>query len=58
MSKEQVASKVCKLLAMANKDSGATENEMKTAMTMARVLMLRHHLSPTFVEGIRRSRLS
>jgi len=46
MSKEQVLSRISKLLAVADKNSGATENEMRTAMAMARVLMLRHHLSP------------
>jgi len=50
MSKEQVLSKVRKLLAMADKKSGATENEMMTAMALAHALMLRHHLSPTLVQ--------
>jgi Protein of unknown function (DUF2786) len=47
MSKDQALIKIRKLLAMAEKNSGATENEMITAMAMARTLMLRHHLSPT-----------
>ena len=55
MSKEQALDKVRKLLAMADKSSGATENEMITAMAMARVLMHRHHISPTFVRGFRRN---
>jgi Protein of unknown function (DUF2786) len=55
MSKEQVLSKVRKLLAMADKKSGATENEMMTAMALAQALMLRHHLSPTLVQGLQRS---
>ena len=54
MSKEKVLSKVRKLLAMADKKSGATENEMITAMALAQALMLRHHLSPTLVQGLRR----
>ena len=58
MSKEQALNKVRKLLAMADKNSGATENEMMTAMAMARVLMLRHHISPNFVQGFRRIRAS
>jgi Protein of unknown function (DUF2786) len=55
MGKEQVLSKVRKLLAMADKKSGATENEMMTAMALARALMHRHHLSPTLVQGLQRS---
>ena len=55
MSKEQVLSKVRKLLAMADKTSGATENEMMTAMALAQALMLRHHLSPTLVQDSQRS---
>jgi hypothetical protein len=55
MSKEQVLSKVRKLLAMADKKSGATENEMMTAMALAQTLMLRHHLSPTLIQGLQRS---
>ena len=56
MSKEQVVSRVRKLLALADKNSGATENEIETALAMARVLMLRHHISPNFVGGLRRTR--
>jgi len=55
MSKDQVLSKVRKLLAMADKKSGATENEMMTAMALAQALMLRHHLSATLVQGLQRS---
>jgi Protein of unknown function (DUF2786) len=55
MRKEQILVKICKLLAMADKKSGATENEMMTAMAMARALMLRHHLSKNFVQGFRRT---
>jgi len=55
MSKEQVLSKVRKLLAMTDKKSGATENEMMTAMALAHALMLRHHLSPTLVHSLQRS---
>jgi hypothetical protein len=55
MRKEQVLSKISKLLAVADKNSGATENEMMTAMAMAQALMLRHHLSQNFVQGFRRS---
>jgi hypothetical protein len=54
MSKEKVLSKVRKLLAIADKKSGATENEMMTATALAQALMLRHHLSPTLVQGLRR----
>jgi hypothetical protein len=56
VSKEQALNKVRKLLAMADKNSGATENEMMTAIAMARVLMRRHHISPTFVQGFRQTR--
>jgi hypothetical protein len=55
MSKEHALDKICKLLAMADKNSGATENEMMTAMTIAQALMLRHHLSRNFVQGFRRA---
>jgi Protein of unknown function (DUF2786) len=55
MSKEHALDKICKLLAMADKNSGATENEMMTAIAMAQTLMLRHHLSQNFVQGFRRS---
>jgi Protein of unknown function (DUF2786) len=58
VSKDQALDKVRKLLAMADKNSGATQNEMMTAMAIARVLMLRHHLSPTFVQGYRRTHAS
>jgi hypothetical protein len=40
---------------MADKKSGATENEMMTAMALAQALMLRHHLSPILVQGLQRS---
>jgi hypothetical protein len=55
MSKEHALDKIRKLLAMADKNSGATENEMMTAMAMAQTLMLRHHLSQNFVQGFRRT---
>ena len=55
MSKEHVLDKIRKLLAMADKNSGATENEMMTAMAMAQALMLRHHLSQNFVQSFRRT---
>jgi hypothetical protein len=55
MSKEHVLGKIRKLLAMADKNSGATENEMMTAMAIAQALMLRHHLSQNFVQGSRRT---
>jgi Protein of unknown function (DUF2786) len=55
MSREQVLSKVRKLLAMADKKSGATENEMMTARALAQALMLRHRLSPTLAQDLWRS---
>jgi hypothetical protein len=45
MSKYKIMDKVRKLLAMADKNSGASENEMMTAMAMAQALMRRHRLS-------------
>jgi hypothetical protein len=35
---------------MADKNSGASENEMMTAKAMAQALMRRHHLSQRFVQ--------
>jgi hypothetical protein len=35
---------------MADKNSGASANEMMTAMAMAQALMRRHHLSQRFVQ--------
>ena len=46
MSKDNIIGRIRKLLAIADKNSGASENEMMTAMSMAQALMLRHHLSP------------
>jgi Protein of unknown function (DUF2786) len=53
MSKENIIGKIRKLLAIADKNSGASANEMMTAMSMAQALMLRHHLSPRSVPGFR-----
>ena len=55
MSKANIADKIRKLLAIADKNSGATQNEMMTAMSIAQTLMLRHHLSPRYVQGFRNS---
>jgi Protein of unknown function (DUF2786) len=38
MSKDNIMDKIRKLLAMADKNSGASENEMMTAMAMAQAL--------------------
>ena len=53
MSKDNIIGKIRKLLAVADKNSGATENEMMTAMSIAQTLMLRHRLSPRSVQGFR-----
>jgi hypothetical protein len=53
VSRENIADKIRKLLAIADKNSGATQNEMMTAMSIAQTLMLRHHLSPRSVRGLR-----
>jgi hypothetical protein len=50
MSKDNIMDKIRKLLAMADKNSGASENEMMTAKAMAQTLMRRHHLSQRFVQ--------
>ena len=50
MSKDNIMDKIRKLLAMADKNSGASENEMMTAMAMAQALMRRHHLSQRLVQ--------
>ena len=50
MSKDNIMDKIRKLLAMADKNSGASENEMMTAMAMAQTLMRRHHLSTRLVQ--------
>ena len=50
MSKDNIMDKIRKLLAMADKNSGASENEMVTAMAMAQALMRRHHLSRSHVQ--------
>jgi hypothetical protein len=42
--------KIRKLLALADKNSGASENEMMTARAMAQALMRRHHLSRSHVQ--------
>ena len=55
MRKDDNIDKIRKLLAIADKNSGASENEMMTAMAMAQALMRRHHLSQRFV---RRSQLN
>jgi hypothetical protein len=55
MSKDNIVDKIRKLLAMADKTSGASENEMLTAMAMAQALMRRHHLSQSLVQGVRRN---
>ena len=55
VSKDNIIGKIRKLLAIADKNSGATENEMMTAMSIAQTLMLRHHLSQSSVQGFRRS---
>ena len=54
MRKDNIMDKIRKLLAMADKNSGASENEMMTAMAIAQALMRRHHLSQRFVQGLRR----
>jgi len=41
MSKDNIMDKIRKLLAMADKNSGASENEMMTAKAMAQTLMRR-----------------
>lgn len=40
--KETIVDKIRKLMAMADKNSGATEHEMATALSMAQALMMRH----------------
>ena len=55
MSKGNIMDKIRKLLAMADKNSGASENEMMTAMAMAQALMRRHHLTRGQVRGFRHS---
>jgi hypothetical protein len=55
VSKDNIVGRIRKLLAIADKNSGASENEMMTAMSMAQALMLRHHLSPSSIQGLRRS---
>jgi uncharacterized protein DUF2786 len=49
MSKANIMDKIRKLLAMADKNSGASENEMVTATAIAQALMRRHHLTPSQV---------
>jgi Protein of unknown function (DUF2786) len=55
VSNDKIMDKIRKLLAMADKNSGASENEMMTAMAMAQALMRRHQLSRSHVQGFRRS---
>jgi hypothetical protein len=55
VSKDKAKGKIRKLLAIADKNSGASENEMMTAMSMAQALMLQHHLSPSSIQSFRRS---
>ena len=55
MSKDNIMDKIRKLLAMADKNSGASENEMMTAKAMAQTLMRRHHLSNVLSKGPPRS---
>jgi Protein of unknown function (DUF2786) len=50
MSKGNIMDKIRKLLAMADKNSGASENEMMTAMAIAQALMHRHHLTRSQVQ--------
>jgi hypothetical protein len=50
MSKGKIMDKIRKLLAMADKNSGASENEMMTAMAIAQALMRRHHLTRSQVQ--------
>ncbi|MGB3036472.1 MAG: DUF2786 domain-containing protein [Methyloceanibacter sp.] len=50
MSNDNIMDKIRKLLALADKNSGASENEMMTAMAMAQALMRRHHLSRSHVQ--------
>ena len=54
MRKDNIMDKVRKLLAVADKKSGASENEMMTAMAIAQALMRRHNISQRFVQGLRR----
>ncbi len=54
MRKDNIMDKVRKLLAVADKNSGASENEMMTAMAIAQALMRRHNISQRFVQGLRR----
>ena len=51
MRKDNIMDKIRKLLAIADKNSGASENEMMTAMAIAQALMRRHHLSRHHVQG-------
>jgi hypothetical protein len=50
MRKDKIMDKIRKLLAVADKNSGASENEMMIAMAIAQALMRRHHLSQRFVQ--------
>jgi hypothetical protein len=50
VSNDDIMDKIRKLLALADKNSGASENEMMTARAMAQALMRRHHLSRSHVQ--------
>jgi hypothetical protein len=58
MTRENALTKIRKLLAMADKNSGATENEMLTAMSIAQSLMARYHLSQRPTQGYWRRKRS
>jgi len=58
MTRESALTKIHKLLAMADKNSGATENEMLTATSIAQTLMARYHLSESSIQGYWRSKRS
>jgi len=55
MGQNRALNKIQKLLAMADKNSGATENEMHTAMVLAKSLMRRYHLSQYAVRNFQQS---
>lgn len=49
--REGIIDKIRKLLAIANKNSGATEAEMSTALNMASILMLKHQIGEDQVKA-------
>jgi Protein of unknown function (DUF2786) len=55
MGQNRALNKIRKLLAMADKNSGATENEMHTALALAKTLMRRYHLSQYAVQNFQQS---